>query len=340
MSHTPYPEESTPPKKIDCRARPAVVAPEVIRRRQERNTLQGGAASRPTSAGRYTPAGATRPSPPSVGPFACTTTTRTEHPAHLAGPTAGTDQVGWEGVEPCRAGGGLAGTHTPSWRRDDGAGAVDRSQTPTRTPCGRAGRDCAHREVPAVDRFPHRYAATRLYLDHGGVDDSSDAGRASFDVGRAPGVALVDVLLADPPGARSCGEGGSWQCCRAPGRHNTNYWMAEFEALSRQCSRADGRLVKAELRKKMRAAELGALDYGPDRDVIQMRVCPIVLEIRVRRNVGAEDGNRVVRLYFSEPAHVDGMILAAKLGWKHPLGKAEQDAHAEEAGERVRNFFL
>jgi hypothetical protein len=149
----------------------------------------------------------------------------------------------------------------------------------------------------------------------------------------------LEIQLAEPPGVRSCNQGGAWDACRGPGGRNTNYWMAEYEAMRRLCSEADGRLVKAELRTKMRRAELGGLVFGKDRDVNRMNVSPIVLEIRVRKNIGTDDGDRVIRLYFSEPANVDGLLLASKLGHKHPLGKAEQDEHAIEAGNRVRAYF-
>lgn len=145
--------------------------------------------------------------------------------------------------------------------------------------------------------------------------------------------------LAEPAGVRSCDTGGAWDACRGPGARNSNYWMAEYEAMRRLCSEADGRLVKAELRSKMKRAEAGGLVFGKDRDVNRMNVCPIVLEIRIRKNIGTDDGDRVIRLYFSEPAHVDGLLLASKLGYKHPLGREEQDAHALEAGTRIQTFF-
>lgn len=149
----------------------------------------------------------------------------------------------------------------------------------------------------------------------------------------------MDVHLAEPPGARSCGRGGTWQCCRGPGNRNTNYWMAEFEALLFQCSEADRRLLRSELKRKMERATRGDLVFGKSRDVYRIQVCPIVLELRVRSSPGTPSGKRVVRLYFSEPAHEQGMLLAAKLAWKPPLGKAEQNEHAKEAGERIRAFF-
>lgn len=150
---------------------------------------------------------------------------------------------------------------------------------------------------------------------------------------------IVKVELAQPAGTRSCKSGGSWDWCRAPGRRNTNYWISEYEALLRTCSPADGRVLKAELRRKMQAAEAGGLVYGAKRDVVQMRIAPLILEIRVRRNVGTPDGDRVVRLYFSEPSHEPQLLLAAKLGWKPPLDTTEQDEHALEAQERVKAFF-
>lgn len=97
--------------------------------------------------------------------------------------------------------------------------------------------------------------------------------------------------------------------------------------------------MKAEIRSKMGRAEHGKLAFGKDRDVNQMTVAPIILELRVRKNAGTPKGDRVVRLYFCEPAHIEGMLLAAKLGWKPPQGKKEQNEQALEAEQRVRAYF-
>lgn len=152
---------------------------------------------------------------------------------------------------------------------------------------------------------------------------------------------VVEVGLAQPPGTRSCGTGGEWQCCRAPGKHNTNYWLAEYEALRRQCSRADSVLIMTELRDRMREAELGRHTCGPHGSIDHMDADELILEIRVRSKPKFPDGDkRVLRLYFSEPAHEPGMLLAAMLAWKPDKpGRAIQDKQIVEAGQRVRDYF-
>ncbi len=89
----------------------------------------------------------------------------------------------------------------------------------------------------------------------------------------------------------------------------------------------------------MQRAMGGSLSYGPKSDVLQMRIAPLVLEIRLGRRLDTTQGEKLVRLYFSEPAHEEGMLLAARLGWKNPAAVAEQDAHALDAQERVLDHF-
>lgn len=162
------------------------------------------------------------------------------------------------------------------------------------------------------------------------------------------------VALAQPPGVRSCGRdgergsGGEWFHCRGPRPRSLNYWITELEALLIRCSAADRKVLKSELKRMMKGAEQGTLRFGRGEDVDQMVTAPTILELRIHRNVGVtvglgpveeDDGSRVVRLYFTEPEHCDRMLLSAKLGWKHPMGKEEQNAHAREAADRVKAYF-
>ncbi len=91
----------------------------------------------------------------------------------------------------------------------------------------------------------------------------------------------------------------------------------------------------------MRAAELGNHSCGPDGSVDHMDADALILEIRVRSKPKFPDGKkRVVRLYYSEPAHEPNMLLAAMLAWKPDRpGRTIQDAHIKEAGQRVRDYF-
>jgi len=151
------------------------------------------------------------------------------------------------------------------------------------------------------------------------------------------------VRLAQPPGIRSCHDGGVWEHCRerSSGR---NHWMIELENLLRECVEVDRLLLKHELHHLMRSAAAGTLKFGAAAEggqVDQMSVAPLILEIRLSTRPGDEGVEQIVRLYFTEPDHAPRCLLAAKVAGKRPgpLGLVEQSAHAREAEARVHRFF-
>lgn len=151
------------------------------------------------------------------------------------------------------------------------------------------------------------------------------------------------MRLAEPPGVRSCRDGGEWTWCRASG--GRPHVLLEVEELKKRIKTdVERNAMVAELADRMRLAEQGDLKYdeGEGGDVVQMEVAKRVLEVRLPDRHD-EDGERHhVRMYFTEPAHVDRQLLALKLAWKHPgeIGLEEQNQHAIEASNRADNHFL
>jgi hypothetical protein len=146
------------------------------------------------------------------------------------------------------------------------------------------------------------------------------------------------VKLAQPPGVRSCRDGGKWDFCRNAA-NGGNYVMVEIGHLENALAPADGQLIRQELLVKMRRAQDGVLDYGPAAvggDVELMGIAPTVLELRLSSRRG-EDGVLHIRMYFTEPEERDSVLLALKLAWKRPgpLGLEEQNGHARNAARRA-----
>jgi hypothetical protein len=146
------------------------------------------------------------------------------------------------------------------------------------------------------------------------------------------------VRLAQPPGVRSCRDGGKWDFCRNAASGG-NYVMVEIGKLENALAPADGQLIRQELLVKMRRAEDGVLDYGSGAvggDVELMGIAPTVLELRLSSRPG-EYGALLLRLYFTEPEGHERLLLALKLAWKRPgpLGLAEQNGHARTAARRA-----
>lgn len=134
------------------------------------------------------------------------------------------------------------------------------------------------------------------------------------------------------------GEGGFWCACDDPPT-----WALELETL-RVMSRSldDFLLLKRELRSLRDLAAEGQLYYGPDSDVVRSQSADLVLELRFRRRLEYPDGGtKVVRLYFSEPAHLRSALVAAKLAVKadDEAGLEAQTAHMAEAQLRILKFL-
>jgi hypothetical protein len=146
------------------------------------------------------------------------------------------------------------------------------------------------------------------------------------------------VRLAQPPGVRSCHDGGEWALCRNAA-NGGNYLMSEIAQLDGVLAPADRQLIRQELGMKWQRAKDGVLTYGAASDggdVELMSVAPTVLELRMISRPG-EHGALLIRLYFTEPEERDSILLALKLAWKRPgpLGLEEQNGHARVAARRA-----
>lgn len=144
-----------------------------------------------------------------------------------------------------------------------------------------------------------------------------------------------------PLGARSCGgrgrqRGGRWEPCDST---NLTGERAAIEAMSR--SRDDARLLRREMLTSMRLAEQGQLTYGKKADVYACSSAELVLEMRFDHRVQYPDGLRAVRLYFSEPDSMPGVLLSAKLAAKPATveGLDLQDEHIADAQLRVEKHL-
>lgn len=141
--------------------------------------------------------------------------------------------------------------------------------------------------------------------------------------------------LAQPPGCRSCGLGGTWSS-----------GDAELAALQAGDVRQILRSLPNDLERSMwrqetfrstHRAEAGKLRTAPTGDdVKKMSSTEDVLRIKLGPRRTA-DGTRIhTRIYFTEPDTHDGLLLGLSIRAKHddPAGKPEQDAHAREAQDR------
>ncbi|QGH70785.1 hypothetical protein [Pseudactinotalea sp. HY158] len=148
------------------------------------------------------------------------------------------------------------------------------------------------------------------------------------------------MRLQQPPGVRSCRDGGTWKLAGDGDR--ASYLKMEIMSLREVMGGSDWQMLFAELEQKMRDAQGGWLTFVTDRpgrrvgDVEQIGVAPNVLELRLSATTGESDGQRRVRLYFSEPVELPGALLALKLASKYPgeMGLREQNEHARIASRR------
>lgn len=106
----------------------------------------------------------------------------------------------------------------------------------------------------------------------------------------------------------------------------------------------DWNLIVEELSQLLRQAENGGLNFDADRKrgvVCQTVRCPDILEARLSRTLGVEEGRRLLRLYFTEPEAKDGLLLSLHLRDKSDgkSGLAEQDQHIDEAQEHLDRWW-
>lgn len=102
---------------------------------------------------------------------------------------------------------------------------------------------------------------------------------------------------------------------------------------------ADRAMTRQELLTKMQRATEGRLTFGRGGrfDVDLMGVTQCVLEIRMTARRGEQGDTRHIRLYFTEPAAHEGVLLTLLLAWKSPgdMGHEEQNQHARLAQRRA-----
>lgn len=106
-------------------------------------------------------------------------------------------------------------------------------------------------------------------------------------------------------------------------------------------SKDDARLLRREMLTSMRLATQGRLTYGKRADVYECSSVDLVLEMRLDHRVQYPDGTRAVRLYFSEPDTMPGVLLSARLAAKPATegGLDLQNEHMAEAQLRVEKHL-
>lgn len=160
------------------------------------------------------------------------------------------------------------------------------------------------------------------------------------------------LRLAQPPGCRStsrsgsAGSGGSWLDCND--QHGGGIVKVQLAHLLERLASSDRDLLRVEIGRGLRRARLGELTYGKTRkegEVCEADCVETVLELRLDdRNMSDEDGSeqeRCIRLYYSEPEHLDDVLLLVSLRHKAPgvMGLEEQTRHMKEADFMIHRHF-
>lgn len=172
------------------------------------------------------------------------------------------------------------------------------------------------------------------------------AGRSSATDRAAP-----RMQLAQPPGVRSCyrdthlrtpGDGGEWEYCR--NANGGTSLIHELHDLTSWMTRTDRNAFLAELADRYEQAESGRLVFGEGKlsDVSKMGSAEVVLEIRLRTMPrGARSVKQHIRVYFTEPAHQDRVLLLLHIASKRPdaFGLAEQNKHIQVAQGRADTHY-
>lgn len=141
--------------------------------------------------------------------------------------------------------------------------------------------------------------------------------------------------LGGVPARRSCQQGGTWKFYQEQDGHKV---VAEEMASLFSVTPLQQKMLKAEFRSKMGAAEKGELEFGKGEDVDAMGRHPDILEIRFAVSLTVDDGSvRLYRLYFSEPVRLPAVLLGLRWASKPPgrAGLATQDADIDLAYSRL-----
>jgi hypothetical protein len=156
------------------------------------------------------------------------------------------------------------------------------------------------------------------------------------------------VRLAEPPGVRSCRDGGKWEMGRD--RSGNQRFVGDLDRLKASMPESARANWLQDIHTRMKRAERGQCTFGPtsSHDVDQMACAPIVLELRMSdyfgRNPEDPDGDpheRHTRLYFTEPEHSSGQLLLLGVMSKcpGPVGLEEQNKAAVQAKNRAFEHF-
>ncbi|WP_139175385.1 hypothetical protein [Nocardioides lianchengensis] len=145
------------------------------------------------------------------------------------------------------------------------------------------------------------------------------------------------VRIAQPPGSRSCGGGGSSEWIYARGDSGAAPFINDLEFLKGRFPSDQSRAVFLEtMRERMRLAAGAALPWDL---VVLMQVAPDVLELKLP-DWHYSGGMMHTRLYFTEPHDLPGHLVALRLRTKRPgpIGLEEQDVAAREASDLLLEF--
>ncbi len=153
--------------------------------------------------------------------------------------------------------------------------------------------------------------------------------------------------LYHPIAGRSCrisdkraGLGGEWVDVDSPVGMSID---GDYDALYDMLDEQEGALLFAELEELLEQAERGLLHFegrcGPEVDphVKRMSLDPRVLELRLGPRQTAGLAQILTRVYFTEPAGPDRVLLLLHVNAKNTANatKSEQNNHIGNAGRRL-----
>lgn len=150
------------------------------------------------------------------------------------------------------------------------------------------------------------------------------------------------MRLVNPPGARSCRDGGTGDFARNAA--GATSFFAELASILDHLPETSQANLREDIHRKMRRASEGKLRFGKNEDVDQMVSAPTVLEIRIIDHFSwAEDDpdqeplKRHTRIYFTEPEPIDRCLLELFVASKcpGPEGLDEQNQDVQVAARRA-----
>lgn len=153
------------------------------------------------------------------------------------------------------------------------------------------------------------------------------------------------LSLEQPPGIRSCRNGGTWEHAREKSTQRIHF-IEDLKAYKSNSgiSQNEWELLLAELRALLQAAERGDLNFDSTNQkgiVCQCMSAPDVLEMRIQATINFDGSIRQARLYFAEPEVAAHQLISLSLQFKQSstLGLAEQNQHMAAANQRLIEWF-